>query len=368
MTKLTLCAALLAALLAAPVLGQLTPVGPVQVLSDRADDCQMMAMRDSGRYAVAWPEDDGTGRIIVRASAVDERDVKGPAQEVADGVAPYLLALRTTTTGFSLEWLGGNNQLVVDDLDLQAAPAGAPRVFPAWPTSLSGRPNGGFVATRRAHRRLEVQVLDREGAPAGRTVAIRDPWAVPWSVEHRPGGAFVVLYLSVQLRTSVWAVWFDADGRLAGKPFRVAPPGTIYFAPALGPDGTLAVLHDQPTSPGRRYSLRTFDGRGRLRGGPTPAFLGTIAFDLAVDARGRVLAVWRPDSDDPDQPTRIMARAFSARAEPIGPEVAVGDGLPTATYEYCPAVAAAADRWVVSWQTSDDGSQSQLLARRFASP
>ena len=348
---------------------QPAPVGPPIELSTHPQSCEVLAAQPSGRYAVVWEENDlAAGHGAITSAVVDELDRATPPHELADPgqLVAYLQALRATTTGFTLEWYAGlGTGLRVQDLDLDGRPTGPDRLAPSAPM-LSARPVGGYVATRWSHGRIEVQLLDRQGAPMSRPASIRERPILGWLVEQRSDGGFIVLYVKGAWPQSTWtAQWFDASGRLSGRPFSLARPGTAVYDQAVGANGTLAIITNEGNL--RPYSavwLRTFDVRGRARGGPTPLPDLPTELTLAVGPTGNVFVAWREFFA-----TTATAREYTPGAMPTGDTFPVSDApATTSIHESCLRAASAGRDWVVAWLSDDGAGNRALLSRRFAVP
>jgi hypothetical protein len=171
----------------------------------------------------------------------------------------------------------------------------------------------------------------------------------------------------VYVNLGIWAVWFDAAGKLASKPFPLLGPREYLQGHALGADGTLAVLYEQllPNAQGALY-LRTFDARGRTLALAQRLLDEPTTHALAVGEAGRVLFVWTQDRAG--RPP-AMARELDARgsfmgspvevAEPSSSETLFQDGLHATT---------AGDTWVVGWmRTGPTLGDHQLRVRRLGS-
>jgi hypothetical protein len=171
---------------------------------------------------------------------------------------------------------------------------------------------------------ISGQLVDAQGAPAGKAIAISDATS---SLQRLPlvaqtaGGTFVVAWEAEGLdgdRTGIFARQVGAKGELPGK-----------------------VLQVNGTAAGRQFE---------------PV--------LTADAAGGIVVAWT-DSDPSAGAVRIVGRRLSASLEPLGSEIVVTSGK-SATPR-APLIASdAAGNFVIAWQEDEAGAGvRRIVTRRF---
>jgi hypothetical protein len=192
------------------------------------------------------------------------------------------------------------------------------------------------------------------------------------AVAAGPAGAFAVVWEDSARDgpgPGVFGRVFDAGGQAVGEDFRVNTftAGT-QAAPAVawtGNAGFVVVWHGagQDGSSLGIFGQR-FDAAGAASGSEFTVNSSTLGAQglpaVAADATGALVVVW-VSSGYEDSGAGVFARRYDAQGEP-GPEFVVNADTGAPVF---PALGAAADRFVVAWQSLEkDGSGDGILAQR----
>jgi len=200
------------------------------------------------------------------------------------------------------------------------------------------------------------------------------------AVAARPGGGFVVVWMSLEQDGSSWGIFgqrFDADSLPLGSEFRV---NTHTSAQQMNPrvasdaDGKFVVAWDSwQDGFGKGVYGRRFDADGVPLGGEFRVNVVTvfdqIAPKVAANGAGEFVVVWIDVNSTFPLQRAVLARRYDAAGLPVGGEITIVGSSPDPSPFARGVILDDAGEFVVDW-TSADLSYPNLIdedvfARRF---
>ncbi|MES1240634.1 MAG: hypothetical protein ABUT39_03350 [Acidobacteriota bacterium] len=367
MSRRTLTALLLLLVLLVPaaVRGR-DPGGEFKVTSETSSDQiePTVSMGRDGRFAVLWGAYSGVDRpggtflrlFSAGGSPVTE-DVR-VGSEAGDDQGPFSVSL--DDAGVSAVWGGYNQHSGPNAYFRRLDRSGSPLSDEIY----LGRKAAPSVATDRQGRAIvlfgdgkEVGAwrFDPLGRPLGGPSQVARSGAAP-VVVRGSGGGFIAAWMT---GTGIAGSLLDASGRPT-VPFRaVESPTTGSPSLAAGPDGRFAVAWS--SAGGLR--LRLFRASGAPRTGilhvtdGDPNYEGPIS--LAMDAAGRILAVWSV-CDPSFRGCHVFGQRFEASGTPSGGPFQIDSDA----YGYdVVAAAGPAGRFVAVWARHTEETGGLIYGR-----
>jgi hypothetical protein len=197
------------------------------------------------------------------------------------------------------------------------------------------------------------------------------------SVAADPAGPFVVVWTSRDQDGSsdgVFGQRFAASGAPLGPEFRVntfTSNSQRVPAVAVGPAGTFVVAWESFGQDGNLYLTGVFAQRFASSGAPLgPEFRANTyttslqqGADVAIDGAGNFLVVWYGFGQTDPSSFGVFGQRYASSGAPLGTEFRVNTY--TTMIQSVPSVAADGGRFVVVWQSDQDGSGVGVFGQRY---
>jgi hypothetical protein len=218
-----------------------------------------------------------------------------------------------------------------------------------------------------------------DGLPAGPEFRVNsytsDYQGLP-SVAVAPDGRFVVAWMSYGQDGSSYGVFgqrYDSDGLPAGPEFRVnsyTTSGQRYPSVAAAADGRFVVTWESSGQDGSGWGVfgQRYDSDGLPAGTEFRVSSQTAHAQyypaVAAAADGRFVVTW--ESYGPVADSGVFGQRYDSDGLPAGPEFRINSATTGGPWK--PSVAVSADgRFVVTWMSGGDGSDSGVSGQRYGS-